>query len=74
MRSMTGYGKCTVSKNDRVLTIELKTVNNRFLDVNIRLPRSIMYLEDSVRKQLAEKINQISDGKSTPEVPHRAIF
>ena len=58
MLSMTGFGKTEIEREGRRVRVEIKTVNNRFLDVNIRLPRSIMYLEDSVRKQLAEKINR----------------
>lgn len=58
MKSMTGYGKCTISQNDRVLTIELKTVNNRFLDVNPRMPKIFACCEDIVRKTIKNELSR----------------
>ena len=52
MRSMTGYGRATREMDGRELTIELKSVNHRFLDVNFRMPRSFMFLEDEARRQI----------------------
>lgn len=49
MHSMTGYGRATREIDGRELTIELKSVNHRFLDVNFRMPRSFMFLEDEAR-------------------------
>ena len=54
MRSMTGYGSATVSSDGRELTIELKSVNHRFLDINIRYPRSLMFLEEELRKEISK--------------------
>lgn len=54
MRSMTGYGSATVTSDGRELTIELKSVNHRFLDINIRYPRSLMFLEEDLRKEIAK--------------------
>ncbi len=54
MRSMTGYGSATVTSDGRELTIELKSVNHRFLDINIRYPRSLMFLEESLRGEIAK--------------------
>ena len=50
MRSMTGYGRGGIERDGRELTLELKTVNHRFLDLNIRLPRALLFLEDGLRK------------------------
>ncbi len=50
MHSMTGYGKGTGVFDGRELTIELKTVNHRFLDISIKLPRALIYAEDAIRK------------------------
>ena len=58
MKSMTGYGKCSVAKYDRVLTIELKTVNNRFLDVNPHMPKIFACCEDIVRKTLKGELSR----------------
>lgn len=52
MRSMTGYGRATREIDGRELTIELKSVNHRFLDVNFRMPRSFMFLEDDARRRI----------------------
>ncbi len=56
MLSMTGYGRATCETDGRQLTIELKSVNHRFLDLSFRMPRNLMFLEDDVRKAIAEKL------------------
>lgn len=53
MRSMTGYGRRQLSRDGREITVEIKTVNHRFLDVASRLPRALSFAEDAVRKQLS---------------------
>ena len=53
MRSMTGYGKCQLQRGPWEVTAELRAVNHRYLDVALRLPRSLSFLEDGVRKALA---------------------
>ena len=52
MRSMTGYGRRQVSRDGREMTVEIKTVNHRFLDISCRMPRSLSFAEDAVRKQI----------------------
>ena len=52
MRSMTGYGKCQLQENAWEVTVELRAVNHRYLDVSMRLPRNLLFLEDGVRKSL----------------------
>ena len=44
MRSMTGYGRCTRVIDGRQLTIEVKSVNHRFLDLGFRMTRSFAFL------------------------------
>lgn len=56
MHSMTGYGRCRVEADGREMTVELKTVNHRFLDINLRLPRGLLFLEDPIRKQLSARL------------------
>ena len=56
MLSMTGYGRATCDTDGRQLTIELKSVNHRFLDLSFRMPRNLMFLEDDARKAIAEKL------------------
>ena len=58
MRSMTGYGRCTRVIDGRQLTIEVKSVNHRFLDVSMRLPRSLSFLEDTFRSELAAGLSR----------------
>lgn len=50
--SMTGYGKHTVTEGGFELTIELKSVNNRYLDINCRVPKSMARTEDIIRRTL----------------------
>ncbi len=56
MYSMTGYGKGTASDSGRSITIELKSVNHRFLDLGFRLPRHLMFLEDTIRTALSRQL------------------
>ncbi|MBE5761170.1 MAG: YicC family protein [Clostridiales bacterium] len=52
MNSMTGFGRGTCCVDGREITIELKSVNHRFLDLSFRMPRAMSYLEDELRKLL----------------------
>lgn len=56
MRSMTGYGKCQLQENAWEVTVELRAVNHRYLDIAMRLPRNLLFLEDGVRKSLAKLV------------------
>ena len=58
MYSMTGYGKGTGVFDGRELTIELKSVNHRFLDLTIKLPRTLLYAEDAIRKVLQQNLSR----------------
>lgn len=58
MYSMTGYGRGTASVEGRELTIELKSVNNRFLDIGMKLPRQLSFLEDGLRKLLNDSLSR----------------
>ena len=56
MLSMTGYGRAMRDMDGRQLTIELKSVNHRFLDISFRMPRNLMFLEDDARKLIGAKL------------------
>ena len=56
MRSMTGYGRCQMQRGQWEVTVELRAVNHRYLDVAMRLPRNLLFLEDGVRKGLASLV------------------
>ena len=49
IKSMTGFGKCEVMRNDRRVTVEMKSVNHRYLDVNIKMPRKFNAFEANIR-------------------------
>ena len=53
MQSMTGYGKETSRQGDWEMTVELRAVNHRFLDLAMRLGRGLTFLEETIRKTLA---------------------
>lgn len=56
VRSMTGYGRAEAANEKRKLTVEMKAVNNRYLDFNIRMPRRFSFLESKIRGALKEYI------------------
>lgn len=56
MRSMTGFGRAKLEKNNRIYSIEIKSVNHKYSDISIKLPRSLNYLEDSIKKQISSKV------------------
>lgn len=58
IKSMTGYGKASMSKNEREYQIEIKTVNHRYLDISIKMPRSLSYLEENIKKEISSKIKR----------------
>ena len=58
IRSMTGYGKQSLSIEGREYQIEIKSVNHRYLDINIKMPKTLSYLEDTIKKEISEKIKR----------------
>lgn len=58
MLSMTGYGRAMRAEDGRELTVELKSVNHRFLDLSFRMPRGLMFLEDDVRKLISKRVSR----------------
>ena len=60
IKSMTGYGRAVETVNGREFTVELRSVNNRYLDCSVRLPRILSFGEDAVKQAVK---NAISRGK-----------
>ena len=58
IKSMTGYGRGNEEVDGRIFNVEMKSVNNRYLDINIRLPRTINSLEDKIRKLISSKVSR----------------
>ena len=60
VKSMTGYGRAVETVNGREFTVELRSVNNRYLDCTVKLPRSLSFAEETVKQAVK---NTISRGK-----------
>ena len=60
IKSMTGYGRAVQTVNGREFTVEVRSVNNRYLDCNVKLPRMVSFAEDAVKQAVK---NAISRGK-----------
>ena len=58
IKSMTGYGKCSEEINKREYQIEIKSVNHRYLDISIKLPRQLNSLEGQIKKAISTKIKR----------------
>ena len=58
MNSMTGYGRGEATNGEISVVVELKTVNNRFRDLNLRIPRDYMVLEPQINKVLQSAISR----------------
>ncbi len=58
IKSMTGYGKANISKNLREYQVEVKSVNHRYLDVSVKMPRSLSYLEEEIKKAVSAKVTR----------------
>lgn len=58
IKSMTGYGKSNMSKNLREYQVEIKSVNHRYLDVSVKMPRSLSYLEEEIKKAVSANLTR----------------
>ena len=58
IRSMTGYGKQNLNIEKREYQVEIKSVNHRYLDINIKMPKTLSYLEEPIKKEISEKIKR----------------
>ena len=58
IKSMTGYGQASAQNEHFYAEMELRSVNNRFLDLKISLPRELNYLEQNIRYWLGQKIRR----------------
>ena len=60
MKSMTGFGRGNYENEARQYIVEIKSVNNRFSDINIKMPRNLSYLEETIKKKI---LTVVSRGK-----------
>ncbi len=58
IKSMTGFGRCEYQQGERKFTVEIKAVNHRYFDVNIRIPKKFGLFESSVRSTLKKYIER----------------
>lgn len=58
IKSMTGFGRCEVNENNRKFTVEMKSVNHRYLDVNMKMPKKLNFFETAIRNELKKYIQR----------------
>ena len=58
IKSMTGYGRAVETVNGREFTVELRSVNNRYLDCTVKLPRSVSFAEDAVKQAVKASVSR----------------
>lgn len=58
IKSMTGFGRCELADGERKFTVEMKGVNHRYLDVNIRMPKKLNFFETSIRTLLKQYVSR----------------
>lgn len=58
VNSMTGFGRALLAREGREMTVELKSVNHRYLDIGFRMPRHIGFVEDVIRGVLSKELNR----------------
>lgn len=58
IKSMTGFGRSEVTVHDRKFSVELKSVNHRYLDVNIRMPKALNFFDSAIRQELKKYISR----------------
>ena len=58
IKSMTGFGRCEVSNEKRKFTVEMKSVNHRYLDISIKMPKKLNFFEAAIRNELKNSIQR----------------
>jgi uncharacterized protein (TIGR00255 family) len=58
IKSMTGYGKGQASAEGLSLTVEIKSVNHRYADITVKSPRSLLFLENEIKKRVGERLRR----------------
>ena len=58
MNSMTSYGLGISSDDKLKVKIEIKSVNNRYCDINVRLPRTLIFIEEKIKKEIKSKVHR----------------
>ena len=58
IKSMTGYGRANIEENLRKYQVEIKSINHKYLDISVKMPKQISYLEESIKKEISSKIKR----------------
>ncbi len=58
IKSMTGYGRAVETVNGREITVELRSVNNRYLDCSVKMPRSVSFAEEAVKQAVKVAVSR----------------
>ena len=58
VKSMTGYGRCVKAVNEREFTVEIRSVNNRYLDCSVKLPRVLSFAEETIKQAVKATISR----------------
>ncbi len=68
IKSMTGFGRYEIAEGERKITVEMKSVNHRYLDVSIKMPKKLSFFETAIRSELK---NYIQRGKVDVFITYR---
>ncbi|MCR5836880.1 MAG: YicC family protein [Lachnospiraceae bacterium] len=58
INSMTGFGRCEVSKDGKKVTVEMKSVNHRYLELNIKMPKKFNFIESDIRNKVKQYLER----------------
>lgn len=58
VKSMTGYGRARETRNKRDITVEVRSVNNRYLDCTVKLPRAYVFAEDAIKGRVQKAVSR----------------
>lgn len=58
IKSMTGFGRGEHSDGKRAVTVEIKSVNHRYCDISIRMPRRYMFAEEAIKKAIKKHVTR----------------
>lgn len=69
IKSMTGYGRARQELHKRDITVEVRSVNNRYLDCTVKMPRMYAFAEDAVKKHVQQAVSGERWTCSSPWTP-----
>ena len=58
IKSMTGFGRCEVNRDERKVSVEIKSVNHRYLELGVKIPRKLNYLDNDIRNLAKEYVER----------------